>query len=120
MDTLRSQVRRTPGFTDKQATQQLASDLEKQAARDASGLIDRFHEHRKRPLSEHVKDWRTALLAKGGTETHADLVTGRVSSRRYLLYAALTVTIGRSAVRSNEPHVSERTSLARSPVSATS
>ena len=61
--------RRKPGFTDKQATQQLASDLEKQAAREEAGLVDRFAEHRKQPLTEHVKDWRTALLAKGGRKS---------------------------------------------------
>ncbi len=70
--------RRVPGFTDKPATQQLASDLEKQAAREASGLVDKFAEHRKRALSEHVDDWREALVAKGTSQKHANLLSGRV------------------------------------------
>ncbi len=70
--------RRVPGYADKQATQQLASELERRAAREQSGLVDRFAEHRKRPLSEHVDDFRNALVAKGTTEKHANLVTGRV------------------------------------------
>ena len=69
--------RRVPGYTDKQATQQLASDLEKRAAREQSGLVDRFSEHRKRPLAEHLADWRTALVAKGGTKKHADMSASR-------------------------------------------
>ncbi len=70
--------RRVPGYTDKPATQQLASDLERQAAREQSGLVDRFTEHRKRPLPEHLVDWRLGLLAKGTTEKHANLVSRRV------------------------------------------
>ncbi len=70
--------RRVPGYADKQATQQLASELERRAAREQSGLVDRFADHRKRPLPEHVDDWRKALLDKGGTRAHANLVTGRV------------------------------------------
>jgi len=54
--------RRVPGYTDKSATQQLASELERSAAREQSGLLDRFAVHRKRPLTEHLSDWRAALL----------------------------------------------------------
>ena len=61
--------RRVPGYADKQATQQLAAELERQAAREQSGLIDRFAVHRKRPLIEHVSDWHGALLDKGVTTT---------------------------------------------------
>lgn len=70
--------RRVPGYTDKPATQQLAAELERRAAQEQSGLVDRFAEHRKRPLTEHVDDFHEALAAKGTTEKHADLVTGRV------------------------------------------
>lgn len=40
--------------------------------------MDHFAEHRKRPLCDHVDEWREALVAKGTTEKHADLVAGRV------------------------------------------
>ena len=71
--------RRVPGYTDKSATQQLASELERFAAREQSGLVDRFAIHRKRPLSEHLADWRASLLAKGVTEKHAELTVGRTT-----------------------------------------
>jgi len=53
------------GYTDKGATVQLAAQLERAAARQASGLTDRFAVHRKRLLSEHVDDWHASLTAKG-------------------------------------------------------
>lgn len=43
-----------------------------------SGLRDRFVEHRKRPLVEHLADWRAALAAKGNTGKRADLMRQRV------------------------------------------
>ena len=97
--------RRKPGFTDKQATQQLASDLEKQAAREEAGLVDRFAEHRKQPLTEHVKDWRTALLAKGDTEKHADMSVSRV--RRVLSACGFGFLSDLSASRVQE-HLAEQ------------
>ena len=69
--------RRVPGYTDKPATQQLAAELERRAAQEQSGLVDRFAEHRKRPLSEHITDWHKSLLHKGTSRKHADLVRGR-------------------------------------------
>ena len=44
-------IRRVPGYTDKEATLQLAAQLEKRAALQAVGVVDRFAESRKRPLS---------------------------------------------------------------------
>ncbi len=72
-------LRKVVGYTDKQATEQLAAELERWVAQEQSGLIDRFAEHRKRALGEHVDDWQKALLAKGNTTKHADLLKGRVS-----------------------------------------
>ncbi len=71
-------LRRVPGYTDRKATEQLAAELERKAARVKSGLLDRCDEQIRRPLSEHLDEWRTALLAKGNTEKHADLMKQRV------------------------------------------
>ena len=67
------------GFSDRQATQHLATDLERQAIREESGDVNRFTEHRKRPLLEHAQEWRAALVNKGGTGKHAELSFNRVS-----------------------------------------
>ncbi|MCH7872130.1 MAG: hypothetical protein IID33_10565, partial [Planctomycetes bacterium] len=69
--------RRVPGFADKAATQQLAAELERNAERVESGLVDRFAEHRKRRLTDHVSDWHDAIIGKGTTSKHADLIRNR-------------------------------------------
>src|SRR5215471_6233896 len=72
-------VRRKPGYTDKEATRQLAARLEKEAARKETGLIDRFEEHRKRPLADHVEDYRRFLASKGNTAEHIQVTCARIS-----------------------------------------
>ena len=42
------------GHTDKGASEQLASELERNKARGERGLIDPFKVHKARPLAEHV------------------------------------------------------------------
>ncbi len=71
-------MRTVPGYTDRGATVQLAARLERDAARRTEGIIDRFTDHAKRPLAEHLADWRAALVAKGRTERHAELSHNRV------------------------------------------
>jgi integrase len=38
--------------------------------RARAGIHDVFEPHRKRPLLEHLEDWRTSLLADGASEKH--------------------------------------------------
>jgi integrase len=64
-------VRRVKGYPDKEATRQLAARLERDAARRQEGMVDPFETHHKRPLLEHVADYRRHLLAKGDTDKHA-------------------------------------------------
>lgn len=69
---------RVPGFKDKAATQQLAAKLEREAEMAKAGVVDRYKGHRKRPLAEHLEDFRQSLLAKGNTVKHADQSAYRV------------------------------------------
>ena len=71
-------LRPVPGYKDKEATRQLAAQLEKRAALQAVGVVDRFAEHRKRPLAEHIDDFKESLSAKGNTKPYVDLTTARV------------------------------------------
>ncbi len=64
-------VRRVPGYADREATKQLAARLERDAARRQEGMIDPCVEQQRRPLAEHLDDYRRQLLAKGDTEKHA-------------------------------------------------
>ncbi|MHC4259925.1 MAG: hypothetical protein ACYSTF_05890, partial [Planctomycetota bacterium] len=59
--------KRVKGFKDKQATAQLAAKLEKESELAQAGIVDRYAEHRKKPLRQHLEDFHQALLAKGDT-----------------------------------------------------
>ena len=65
-------------FKDKAASQQLAAKLEREAELARAGVVDRYKEHRKRPLVEHLADFEQSLLAKGATVRHAEQTTSRV------------------------------------------
>jgi len=73
-------IKRTiPLFQDKTASQQQAAQLQKEFELEKAGVVDRYKEHRKRPLAEHLDDFYESLLAKGNTVKHAKQVTSRVS-----------------------------------------
>lgn len=100
----REKVRRFKGFPSKKATEELGRNLVAlvayhrasggqidpalsdwltalpQCTRDQLvkiGLLTRERGAVAKTLAEHVADWRAALLAKGATDRHADLITGR-------------------------------------------
>jgi integrase len=77
IDGTRKRIR---GFKDKTATTQLAAKLEKESELAEAGIIDKYKEHRKRPLTEHLDDFKTSLLNKGTTEKHANLVYNRAKA----------------------------------------
>ncbi len=69
--------RRVKGFKDKAATVQWAAQLEREAEQAQVGIIDRYKEHRKKPLLAHLDDYKASLLNKGNTDKHACLVYNR-------------------------------------------
>ena len=72
--------KRVRAFKDKTATAQLAAKLEKESELAQAGIIDKFKEHRKRPLVEHLNDFKASLTNKGTTEKHACLVYNRAKA----------------------------------------
>src|SRR5262249_33048887 len=62
--------RRVPLCADKTASKQLLAKLVTDAKLTQHGMGDAFEEHHKRPLREHLEDFRRYLLAKGNTEKH--------------------------------------------------
>jgi len=72
-------IKRTlPLYTDKTASEQGAAQLQKEIESADAGVVDRYKEHRNKPLREHLEDFREFLLAKGDTEKQANLVAYRV------------------------------------------
>src|SRR5262249_29611759 len=68
------------GYTDRQATDQLAAELVRRAERKEQGLIDPFEEQRRRPLAEQLADYRAALEGKGNAAGYVGLVFGRLNA----------------------------------------
>jgi integrase len=69
------------GCSDKRATEEMARAAETAVARQRAGLDDpkaeRMATAERTPLIDHLASWRKHLIAKGGTVTHADLLSSR-------------------------------------------
>lgn len=76
-------IHRVPGYTDREATKQLAARKEREAARKIEGMVNPFEGHHKRTLADHLDDFETALRSatnKRGnknTENHVKLTVHR-------------------------------------------
>ncbi len=92
--------RRVPLAVDKAAAQAMLNELIKKAERRAAGIVDRFDEHRKRPIGDHLADFERHLKSKGISSEQVKLVTSR--SRRIIegCKAAFVGDISASRVQS--------------------
>ena len=72
--------REVSGFKDKEATKQLAAKLQRESELGQAGVRDPFVKHRKRPLSEHIADYREFLTNRDNTADHVNLTLQRVQS----------------------------------------
>ncbi len=70
--------RRVAGYADKEATMQLAADLERKAERLQSGLGDSFENGKAQPLKGHVEEFRRYLKSKANSDKHVDHTCRRV------------------------------------------
>jgi site-specific recombinase XerD len=72
--------RRVPLAADKTSAQAMLNELIKKAERRAAGLDDPFEEQRRKPLTEHLGDFRQFLEGKGNTEKHSRQTCTRVKA----------------------------------------
>ena len=70
--------KREPLDKNKDLAHEMLAELVKAARREAAGLADPFEQHRKRPLSEHLDDFRRALDAKDDTPEHVETTLARL------------------------------------------
>jgi len=70
--------KRVPGFTDKEATSQLAAELERKAEHIQSGLSDPHEDGKLRPLKEHLEDFRLHLQSKSNSKKHVRQTCARI------------------------------------------
>ena len=66
------------GYTDRQATEQLAARLERREAQKAEGLADPYEAHRSRPVSAHLDDFRAHLEARDNSPAYVGTVLARL------------------------------------------
>jgi hypothetical protein len=68
--------RTVTAYTDKAASERLAHKLEDRGRQRRDGLIDAkaeaFATQERRPLTEHLDEWFSALVARGNTERYAN------------------------------------------------
>lgn len=69
---------RVPAYTDKVASQQMLSRLEREAAREAEGIFDHLSCHATRPILEHVAEFRQNLEDRGNTADYVQTTDQRV------------------------------------------
>ena len=65
--------RRVPLCTDRSAAQQMLHQLVRRGELGQAGLADPFEDHHKRPLAEHLQDFRRHLEAKRNSADHVEL-----------------------------------------------
>ncbi len=71
---------REKGYSDEEATAKRARELVKKVRNELRGEIDRFDEHRKTPLSEHLADFRETLTAQGLDSKHVRQVVNMATA----------------------------------------
>jgi integrase len=69
---------REPLSTNKDAARLMLSELLKRVENEKAGIIDRFAEHRKKPLTDHLADWSKSLRSNANGAGYVVLKESRV------------------------------------------
>lgn len=62
----------------KNTARRMLAEIQRKADLESAGVIDRYQQHRERPIEEHVADYRDHLDAKGGTQEHIEKTIKRI------------------------------------------
>lgn len=71
--------RRIPLAADKSAAQAMLNEAVKKTERRAAGLVDRFDEHHKRPIEDHLSDFERHLKSRRVSDAQVKLVEYRAN-----------------------------------------
>ncbi len=69
---------RVPGYTDKEATLQLAAELKRKSERIQSGLADPHETGKLLPLENHLEDFRAFLQSKSNSAKHVNETCSKI------------------------------------------
>jgi integrase len=70
--------RRIPLAVDKSAAQVMLNEVVRKVERRAAGIEDPFEKHRKRPIADHVAEFRLHLVNKAASTDHVKLTDQRL------------------------------------------
>src|SRR4051794_12239705 len=91
------------GCPDKRASEEMARHAESVAAKVRSGVVDprdlAIRDADRKPLTDHLADWRAAMLAKGRTAAHASLSHNRALKVATLAKAERLSRLGPAAIQ---------------------
>jgi hypothetical protein len=108
------------GCPDRRETEAMAAAAEAEAAKVRAGLIDPkdlgFRDHEARPLAAHLDEFRSALLAKGGTEKHARVTRNRAGRVLTLAKARCVSDLSLSKALEALAHLRDREGLGQETV----
>jgi integrase len=85
------------GYTDREATLELARRLEKESARRAQGVDDPVDTQRVRPIEQHLEDFIASIKARGREQRYIQQVGRRIE--RVLKKARVTRLVELDAVK---------------------
>jgi excisionase family DNA binding protein len=69
-----------PLCANKAASEIMLGEKLKKAAHAEAGMADPFQAHRKRPLAEHLADYRREVEARGGSPRYVEMVGSRLAA----------------------------------------
>ena len=74
------QEKRVPLAVDRTAAQSMLNEWVRRVEREKVGLIEPTDEYRKRPLSQHVADYRQHLKSKANEPRYVAMAVGRINT----------------------------------------
>ena len=74
------QEKRVPLAADRTAAQSMLNEWVRRVEREKVGIIDPTDEYHKRPLWQHVVDYRQYLKSKANERRYVDMAVGRIKT----------------------------------------
>ncbi len=92
-------IKEVAGFTDKAATQARAVQLERNAVREAVGLVDPVDQYLTDPVEKHLADFQRHLQSKGDSADHVQRTVARITKTLHGTAARRLADINASRVQ---------------------
>ena len=99
--------RERPGCTDKRETEAMLADALVETAKIRNGYIDgkaaSYRSHESRPLTRHIDEWQTNLVAQGSSAKHGEHASNRVRRLVAMMLGATEALIDHRRPKAERP-----------------